>query len=314
MYTKVVIRMDDLTEVESQSHEYEGEVALCGGGSSGEVDYPDWMEAKHTDWMDDIDTLLQAELSSNSPYYAYLGGYTSSTQWTTIRDRYSTYDGIVPGDGDYLTDWDSIVDTVIAKAQEILPDTTAKEDYIEAQDDRSRNRMLRSANALAGQYAVIGGLNSSAFALGLTLLEVDRQRELFNLDKELTFKESDQRVRFWVVGMQALMQMLYQNIDAQRMSTMTNTDIERSNIIDGRENLELQINTSAQDAKWDFELFKYAGNLLGSIAGTAIPTQNELPTGTKLLQGAAAGAAVGSTIPGVGTAVGAGVGALLSLF
>ncbi len=69
--------------------------------------------------------------------------------------------------------------------------------------------------------------------------------------------------------------------------------------------------------KWALEQYTNAGNLLGSIAGSAVsaPAKNN-NIGNALggaLSGAAAGAMIGSAVPGIGTGIGAGVGALAGL-
>lgn len=55
VYNKVVLDMETLEIVEEDSYEYEGPVALCGGGSggggSGEVDYPTYLKEAHAQMM-----------------------------------------------------------------------------------------------------------------------------------------------------------------------------------------------------------------------------------------------------------------------
>lgn len=50
--TKCEISWDTLEVTNEESYEYEGPVVECkGGGSAGEVDYPDYMKAVHEDWL-----------------------------------------------------------------------------------------------------------------------------------------------------------------------------------------------------------------------------------------------------------------------
>ena len=49
IYTKIVMDIDTLEIIEEESYEYDGPLALCGGGSgggssSGEVDYPSYIK------------------------------------------------------------------------------------------------------------------------------------------------------------------------------------------------------------------------------------------------------------------------------
>lgn len=74
VFTKVVLSWD-FEVLESESFEYEGVVALCGGssgggGSSGQVDYPSYMKTRHDKWLGDIDALLPIPnpyLNRNAP-------------------------------------------------------------------------------------------------------------------------------------------------------------------------------------------------------------------------------------------------------
>jgi len=50
VYTPVVINMNSLCITHEESYEYKGEVALCKG-PSGIIDYPDYMEKIHVNWL-----------------------------------------------------------------------------------------------------------------------------------------------------------------------------------------------------------------------------------------------------------------------
>jgi len=51
VYTKVVISMSTGKTLYEESYDYEGPVALCGGGQSGTVGFPEYMEQTHANWI-----------------------------------------------------------------------------------------------------------------------------------------------------------------------------------------------------------------------------------------------------------------------
>ena len=56
IYTEVVISMKDGSVVSERIFDYFGLISLCkgggGGGGAGAVDYPDYMETVHQDWLE----------------------------------------------------------------------------------------------------------------------------------------------------------------------------------------------------------------------------------------------------------------------
>lgn len=87
VHTKVVIDIESGETLLDEYYEYAGPVAQCGGssgggGSSGTVDYPDYMKRVHEGWLGAIDAFLPANnpyILRNAPSMEALDGWDNDT-------------------------------------------------------------------------------------------------------------------------------------------------------------------------------------------------------------------------------------------
>lgn len=103
-----------------------------GGGNSGAVSYPASMQAKHDEWMIDIDALIQTYIDpvANSPYDGE-AAYDPATPLASNQTRYNTFDAIVQA-LNYSTDWTAMVAAADAERGSKHPSPNADITTIEA--------------------------------------------------------------------------------------------------------------------------------------------------------------------------------------
>ena len=88
---------------------------------------------------------------------------------------------------------------------------------------------------------------------------------------------------------------------------------KRIKIVAKKEELDSQLTIDEKSALWDLSIFKFGGNFLSSISGSAVSQGTELPgsdKGASALGGALAGAGMGLMATG-GNPVGGAIGAAI---
>ena len=216
IYTKVVIDMETLETVEEESFEYEGPIAECGGsggGSSGEIGYPQYLETFHSAYLGDASQLaysLRELVDAASNPYTGENAYDPSTPTAamlTAADNFSTSIGNLPaftaiyGGGD--TGKDALIDTVTlstpspnasndisslwtdpspAASDEI---STSVDAFGDVMDDEINNKVLPR---FAGGMRDINAVMSSSYAVGAGIIEGMRNRDVAHYQGELRIK------------------------------------------------------------------------------------------------------------------------------
>lgn len=100
-----------------------------GGGSSGRVEFPTYMEDTHQDWLGytstGVDDTVDVDLIAVMDNALGMGGNPweghtltdPATDLAAVQTRYSTYETLVDA-LDEETDWDSMIDNAVAKVDE----------------------------------------------------------------------------------------------------------------------------------------------------------------------------------------------------
>lgn len=333
-------------------------------GPSGKVGFPTYMENLHSLFLGvgytglNVGTILNTMTSAVTPYNG-AAAYDSTADLAANQTRYSTYDALVTA-LNHQTDWESVVNTARAKLDDtvtyprvnlvsfdlapnaisdslsILTQALANANIVamsDAFEARATPRFLRGVSRFAAGMADIGAVNSSAFIVGLTLLENDFLQETNKFDAELTHKVYDtvavplinaniqaaatQRQQRNVLLSQAVDTMigsLFNKINSGYQAVVSQADINRLKIQFKEQQLQRDLELDVQDTLWDINAHQLAVNILAGINGApvvprGISTEKAVIGG--MLSGAGTGAAIGSAVPGIGTVVGAGVGAVL---
>jgi hypothetical protein len=282
-----------------------------GGSTSGTSGYPPYMEAWHYDALCDMGgaslSLSMAEVMntafSNSPY-AGAAGFDPSPNLTNI-------DNILVDLADVVSDFTTTiaVGTLISDMFS-APAITDVIDAFELDFD-TRVAAVTIPRFEAGMRD-IGAVVSSAFAIGKSIIELDRDRQVAKFSADLRMKTFSD----YNASRQALLQLILQ---ANQHATATTIEANRLEIVASKEYTDTNLKLDEMDALWDLEVFKYGGNLLGAIAGSAVST-GENREGSKshpsvlggVLSGAAAGATIGTSFSaGTGTAIGGLLGGVL---
>ena len=197
---------------------------------------------------------------------------------------------------------------------------------------------LRSVNRFAGGMAEIGAVNSSAFALGMAMLESDFEASVNDFASKLSLSVVDQFVQLYSQHLATFMQLyrvgadshlnasfrehaliqdatkdltsLYlASIEARKGKAVLQTELSRIKIVAKGEESEKNLDIAAKDKLWDLSLFQNAGNVLSAVSGGTVMVPQGPSRAQSAIGGALAGAAQAAAISG-GNPLITGVGAL----
>lgn len=316
VYTRVVIDMRTLEEVETEYYDYDGPVAECkggggGGAGAGVIDYPDYMETQHTTWLTDVDGYMDAAIG-NSPYaaaVAYDPGTdldamdTAITAFNTIVDAiavatdYATYSLAVKNQVDNVVISTSKVDAEIAAYADVLADVH-DEDVV-----KLKSGMLD-----------IGATMTSAFTLAEADLYAKKERAVTEFGTRLYVEMERQRNEMIASGTHLVFQAHLQRSQLEGDVARLTSDAKRIRIVargeEARENYEYD----EMDAKWDLEMTTFGANMMASIGGGVVSSDaGKMSKTQSVLSGALSGAAMGAMAGAQfgQPLLGAGVGAVL---
>jgi len=330
VYTKVTIDMRTLEVVNEESFDYLGPVTECkggGGGSSGQVGFPTYMEDIHHNWLDgytgfdpsygSIDLSMIEAMNNalgNSPYVSATA-YDPDTDldaMDTAIEAFNTVVDAIAVEDDYATYSDAVqtqVDSVISTTY-IDAEIAAYGAVLDAEYDDDLAKLQSGARD-------IGVSMSSGFTIAGADLLAKKERALTEFGSKLYVELERHRNDMITQGVQLVFQAHLQRVQFEGDVARMTADANRIRIVAKGEQTREDYGYDEKDGKWDAEVFQYAANLMAAPSGgTALPgdTSHRMSTGQSVLSGAMSGAAIGTMIkPGMGTGIGAGVGALAGL-
>ena len=286
-----------------------------GGGSSGQVDYPEYMKEYHPSWLSEIDVHTDTLLNSNP--YAIATAYNPDGSLEQIANTLATFSAIVTALDGY-TDWQTSHDIVNGKFTTPVINIQEQADAYSAIADNSI--MTRVLPQFKRGMQNVGASMGSAFVIGEAIIWANRDRDLSKFQTDLTLKNADllmQNRQLIGQSIQVIMQSLAQEAELYKAFTHYMMEFNRIRIVAKSEETTNNLEYDVKDARWEIGAYVEAGNLLASISGTAIQTDSsKAPSkGVSALGGAisgvAAGAMAGSTIgqPGLGALIGGVLGA-----
>jgi hypothetical protein len=280
-----------------------------GGGSSGKTDYPDYMKDWHSMALDDTGTdTLSTSITE------VMDTAIGSSPFATA----TAYDPDVP-----IAAWEAAIsgfNTILAGIDEgtdvmalYTAAVTAMQNNLDADVDSFSSQLNDNLTSVVlprfeGGMRNINAVQSSAFIIGRGIIEAFNARDVAKYSGDL-------RIKAAVSITQNMVQLMTNKYAWEESYTRMVVESNRIKIVaKGEENRE-NVEYDKADAEWDLSIFKYGGNLLASISGSAVAQGVEGPSIAKqALGGAMAGAAAGAVVGGgpVGALIGGGLGAALA--
>ena len=299
VYTKIVFSMSTMEVVEEESYEYKGPIDQCkgGGGSSGKVSFPAYMETTHQNWLgygsDTIESSIVDIMNTalGSSPFASTVAYDPDTDLAALIayvTGLSTLEGLLETNASMATLAAGITDdtNLVALAATFSDDLS---DQLDADVYPRFEAGMRDINAVM----------SSAFTIGRAVIESQRTKESAKFLAQLRVKATtDDALKLIELQLQFRKALASLGVEATRMKLVAKSEEAATNV-----------KYDEADAKWDLEVYQYGNNVLASIQGAAhyVPDKEKSNGVGNALGGALSGAAMGGSIGGPWGAAAGGV-------
>jgi hypothetical protein len=299
-----------------------------GGGSSGKVEYPAYLQTLHGLWLDGgggvipITTMagvMNIALGTN-PYlgevaYDPAGALMSAESY--ILAAFNLYPPDLLSEAMVaLNNTVGFVDTTVLGAgydAEIAADVTAYEDMLEAEINTKIlpkfHRGMQDINAV----------QASSFVIGEALIWAELARDVAKFAADIELRLINDRTQMLTAFSDMQLKYVLARLDFHKAISHLAVDFGRIKIVANKEWYDKELEIEEKYHTWDLKVWQYGGNLMAAISGAAATT-NSLPSGGSMLGGAlsgvASGAMMGSTMgpPGIGAGIGGLLGGIAGMF
>lgn len=297
-------------------------MGMSSPGNAGKVGFPQYIETYHSlligtaNGLTNLAQFVAGLQAGDSPYFGETA-YNPDTALAANQTRFDIYDAAVTSFSPN-SNWETAIEATreklgesasypkidlvsndiatnaianaIAAATSVLAGS-AISDQVDAYEVKATPRFLRSVNRFASGLADIGAVNSSAFIVGMALLESEFVADVNKFDADLsaqafnaiavdgiraTFqaaatKQQQRNVQF-AEASNLLLQSLVQKIQLNADATKTQADLNSVKITTKQDetnrNLELQV----ADSFFDLDVLSRAVGIVGGLSGaTYIP-------------------------------------------
>jgi len=249
---------------------------------------------------------------------------------------------------DPQSNWTEFFDAATSKAAELLPDvdrdtllleavnradvkkvvqaaadaieTGALDGSVEDYRRRALRQHLRGVNRFAGGMADANAVHSSAYVIGLSLLEADFNDQVMGFREKASVGLISQALSLFMSSFEGLIRQKTQEqmaraafsegavarlmaasaamLQLEQGASTQNADLARMNIVSKVDEYGSNLEYDVKGASWDLELFQKVANIASATAGSVVPNAAQPTRAQSALGGAAAGASIGAMLPG----------------
>lgn len=285
-----------------------------GGGSSGEVSWPEYLETRHREMIDELmDYTIPTMIASNP--FVDVDAFDPDEDLNLAWDAVCEFDAFVDAMS-HESDWES----AMTKAVEVVDGQVITDSYINADIQAFSDTIEDELNtkALPQFKAGMRELNavmSSAFVLGEADIYSRFTKEVAKYGTEVRSRLHLQRSEIITKSANAIIAQLLETGKLESSVASVSVDAKRIAIVARKEELDMNLEIDENEARWENEAWKYGANMLAAISGGTVGATGSKPSaGQSALSGALGGASIGATFGVPGAIVGGilgGVGGFL---
>ena len=243
--------------------------------------------------------------------------YSPDTEITAAETKLTAYtDAVTALDPAGATgDWFDAVTRGVATANVLYTDDDI-DDAVEAYERKINAMYGPRVGAFCSGMADVNAVNTSSFAMGLALMELDKRRDVQAFHAGLRIEAEKMRMSARIAGASEISLMQRNELDHLKSSAFTKSEWGRLKIGMLTEEKEFNRTMKFKHDLWELDRFGYGGNFLATIFGAVnpVPSTEGPDKPSAIASGltyAATGAMIGNAIvPG---GVGAGIGAVIGL-
>lgn len=297
-----------------------------GGGSSGKVEYPAYLQGIHNTLLDSSGT----DTLSFSLYDLLNAAYTTNPFDDGSLSIYSGRAIIDSSGTEAMPTVAACIAAVLAKVtgfdpleyyKEILPEIATAVDAVVINDPIISNASTAFATVLEADIAVekakydadsalLGSSMSSAYTLGKTFIDSRKQEKVAFYDADLRGKMYLQRNDMINVTAREILTKRMLMIQLTKETYAFAVEAAKLKILNEREYTEQNVDFLHRKATWRFDALQHGFNAIAAIGGgTSIAGTPKLNSTQATVSGAFSGAAIGAQVGGTsGAAYGAVIG------
>ena len=309
-------------EIYCERYDYNGEVSLCkGGGTSGAVEHPDYIASTYRILVQDTDALpsttltigmldaLKTVLDATTPY-ANAEAFSPDPYLALDQEQLiKTEDALLNSAPTIDTNrWDAMHDAAKTKADALfLQDAIDK--GVDIYADKTVDEFNASINRYSAGMAEANAVHSSAFIIGMALLETQRVRDINTHRTVLTIENEKAKTQYMQKAIGDMVNLMNMHMGNRLEILRWQTEIGRLGTIAKAEQFSKDIEYDREDTLWDLTAISKAANVMAAPGGgSALPEKPS--SGASALSGALAGATIGASFGPVGAGVGGALGAI----
>ena len=266
-----------------------------GGGSSGEVSWPQWISTLH---KDGADIMFAAVAGALNPFIGATS-FDPATEISLMMTELSDLDTAIAA-FDPASDWSDMIDLVQNKYAATFIDETsiaaAVAAYSAILDDDLTNKTLPR---FRGGMRDINAVQSTAFVIGQSLLEAWKAREVAKYAADYRGDLEKARAEIVINTAGKLLEPQLAKLDAVKAAAQLNIDTQRIRIVALKEQRDSQMELDEMEQKWGAEKWTAYGNYIASMSGGTSRSTGRTPSTTQsAIGGALSGAAAGGSMGG----------------
>ncbi len=265
-----------------------------------------------TDWLDAMDN-ARSEIDAN--YYS--DNYVANALLSFMQDVGASLTSLANGIDLVISD--DVIDADIDAYARQLDDEIDNNALVKFRSGMRDINAVNSSAFVLGEALILGmkGRDVAKYSSNLRLnafnvrnqMIVDLSGKVVNLI-QLKLADRQERNKVIVSIADQMIKSLLARVDFEKSVAMISVDAKTKHIIAQKEATSENLSIAESDAKWDIELFQYAGNMLAAIGGgTGGAGQKQPSTAQSALAGAASGAAAGAAFGPWGAVIGGAIGA-----
>lgn len=284
--------------------------AKGGGGGSGQVSYPEYMETQHETWLDEIAVLITS-IVDESPYEAAVA-YDPDTDLANSTAIITGFNNLITGI-DKLFEWESSYNKVDNKFGDVDTEITSKINAHKAYIDNDINTNILPKFKRSMQN--VNASMSSAFIIGESIILEGRDRDVNKFAADLRLDYIFKRKALILQAVEQIEKIATSKYDFYKALVHYTVESNRIKIIAKNEENTTNIEYDVKDILWGLTSYREGANMLAAIGGGIVQSEPVGPSKAQsAIGGALSGAAVGASVGGpYGAVIGGAVGLVAGL-
>ena len=328
--TKVVLewRGDRYVETYCDSYNYNGPIDECkGGGTSGAVEHPSYIESTYqllvtgevadpiaadytvgSDAGDAGINLLNAMAIATTVAnpYASATSFVPDSYISSSQDEWATANTTLTGTGvtTDTTRWESMHDSAKGKADALFTGDEI-DDAVDAYAEKTVDEFNATVNRYSAGMAEANAIHSSAFIIGMSLIERKRLDDINKQRSVLTLENERRKTEYMQKAIGDMVNLMNMHMGNRLELLRFQMELNRNATIFKKEQYAQDLEFDRTDALWDIEVIAKGASVMSAPGGGQYMPEKP-STIASAASGTLAGAATGATI---GTAIGGPAGA-----